>query len=129
MLLITPSDRQYGGSRKEHIVTVQEYTDACLKFAKASASWDELDQSQFITTFDKSWEMTAENQNGGLDIAWAFHQDEDYIKANAPQKFVDYFHQELDLASKLSGAEMQEIIMSCADLMQPGVYSMSEAKD
>ncbi|MBQ9365262.1 MAG: hypothetical protein IJT82_05740 [Schwartzia sp.] len=109
-------------------MTVQEYTNSCLKFAEASKSWAELDPSQFYTTFDKSWEMSGENQNGGIGIEWAFHQDEGFIKENAPQKFVDYFRQEMELASKLSGPEAQEIAMTCVDLMKEGIYSLAEVK-
>ena len=56
-------------------MTVKEYTEACLKFAAASQGWAQVDETQFITTHDGSWEMTADNQNGGIDVAWAFHRD------------------------------------------------------
>ncbi|MGP1367165.1 MAG: hypothetical protein ACTTH3_00165 [Schwartzia sp. (in: firmicutes)] len=108
-------------------MTVQEYTDACLKFAAASRGWSAVDESQFITTHDGSWEMTADNQNGGLDIAWAFHREEEEICAEAPQRFMDYVRQELDLAAD-SGPEMGEIVATVRDLLTPGIYSLAEVK-
>ena len=45
-------------------MTVKEYTEACLKFAAASQGWVQVDETQFITTHDGSWEMTADNKNG-----------------------------------------------------------------
>ena len=108
-------------------MTVQEYTDACLKFAAASRGWGTMEEGQFITTHDGSWEMTADNQNGGIDIAWAFHREEAEIRAEAPQRLMDYVRQELALAAD-SGPEMGEIVATVRDLMQPGIYSLAEVK-
>lgn len=108
-------------------MTVEEYTNACLKFAEASRGWGAMDESQFITTHDGSWEMTADNQNGGIDIAWAFHRGEAEIRAQAPQRLMDYFRQELALAAE-SGPEMGDIVATVRDLMQPGIYSLAEVK-
>lgn len=108
-------------------MTVKEYTEACLKFAVASRGWSAVDKSQFITTHDGSWEMTADNQNGGIDISWAFHQEEAAIREEAPQRLMDYFRQELELAAG-SGPEMGEIVATVQDLMQPGIYSLAEVK-
>ena len=97
-------------------MTVKEYTEACLKFAVASRGWSAVDKSQFITT-----------QNGGIDISWAFHQEEAAIREEAPQRLMDYFRQELELAAG-SGPEMGEIVATVRDLMQPGIYSLAEVK-
>ena len=71
--------KQQGGNA----MTINEYTESCLKFAEASKGWEKLDENSFYTTFDKSWEMSGDNQNGGVGIEWAFHLTEDEIrKAN-----------------------------------------------
>mgnify|MGYP000846430245 FL=1 len=108
-------------------MTVKEYTEACLKFAAASQGWAQVDETQFITTHDGSWEMTADNQNGGIDVVWAFHRDEAAIREEAPQRLMDYFRQEIELAAA-GGPEMTEIVMTVRDLMQPGIYSLAEVK-
>ncbi len=66
-------------------MTIKEYTESCLKFAEASKGWEKLDENSFYTTFDKSWEMSGDNQNGGVGIEWAFHLTEDEIRAQAPE--------------------------------------------
>ena len=33
-------------------MTIQEYTESCLKFAEASKGWEKLDENSFYTTFD-----------------------------------------------------------------------------
>ena len=109
-------------------MTVKEYTDACLAFAAASRGWGAVDESQFITTHDGSWEMTADNQNGGIDVAWAFRREEAEIREEAPQRLMDHFRQELDLAAG-SGPEMGEIVATVRDLMQPGIYSLAEVEE
>lgn len=108
-------------------MTVREYTESCLKFAQASKGWAKLDETQFITTHDGSWEMTADNQNGGIDVSWAFQREETEIREEAPEKLLDYFRQELALAMA-SGPEMVEIVALAHDLMQPGIYSVADIK-
>ena len=71
--------------------------------------------------------MTADNQNGGIDISWAFHHEEAAIREEAPQRLMDYFRQELELAAG-SGPDMGEIVATVRDLMQPGIYSLAEVK-
>ena len=104
-------------------MTVEEYTKSCLKFA-----WDELDAGAFYTTFDGSWEMTADNQNGGVGIEWAFRLPEAEIRAQAAQKLLDYVAQELDMAAALGGEELAYTARTLAGLLKPGVYSNSEIK-
>ena len=78
-------------------MTIKEYTDSCLKFAEASKGWEKLDENSFYTTFDKTWEMSGDNQNGGVGVEWAFHLAEDEIRAQAAEKFLAYIAQELDM--------------------------------
>ncbi len=108
-------------------MTIREYTEAALKFAEASKGWTTLDESQFITTHEGSWEMTADNQNNGVGIEWAFHLDETAVRENAPEKLLDYIRSELAMAAA-GGPEAQEIVACLNDLLQPGIFSLSEVK-
>ncbi len=108
-------------------MTIKEYTEAALKFAEASKGWNALDESQFITTHEGSWEMTADNQNNGVGIEWAFHLDETAVRENAPEKFLDFIRTELAMAAA-GGPEAQEIVACLNDLLQPGVFSLAEVK-
>ena len=111
-------------------MTVEEYTNSCLKFAEASKGWpdDGLDAGSFYTTFDGSWEMTADNQNGGVGIEWAFHLTEEEIRAQAAQKLLEHIAQELDMAVALGGEELAYTARMLSGLLKPGVYSNSEIK-
>ncbi len=108
-------------------MTIKEYTEAALKFAEASKAWNSLDESQFITTHEGSWEMTADNQNNGVGIEWAFHLDEAAVREKAPEKFLDYIRAELAIAAA-GGPETQEVIACLNDLLQPGIFSLAEVK-
>ena len=109
-------------------MTIKEYTESCLKFAEASKDWEKLDENSFYTTFDKSWEMSGDNQNGGVGIEWAFHLTEDEIRAQAPEKFLAYIAQELDMALAYGGEELKYTAQMLSGLLKPGVYSNSEIK-
>ena len=111
-------------------MTVEEYTNSCLKFAEASKGWpdDGLDAGSFYTTFDGSWEMTADNQNGGVGIEWAFHRTEEEIRAQAAEKFLAYIAQEIDMALAIGGEELTYTAQTLSGLLKPGVYSNSEIK-
>ena len=109
-------------------MTIQEYTESCLKFAEASKSWEKLDENSFYTTFDKTWEMSGDNQNGGVGVEWAFHLSEDDIRAQAAEKFLAYIAQELDMALALGGEELAYTAQTLSGLLKPGVFSNSEIK-
>ena len=109
-------------------MTIKEYTDSCLKFAEASKDWEKLNENSFYTTFDKTWEMSGDNQNGGVGVEWAFHLPEDEIRAQAAEKFLAYIAQELDMALALGGEELTYTAQTLAGLLKPGVFSNSEIK-
>ena len=109
-------------------MTIQEYTDSCLKFAEASKGWEKLDENSFYTTFDKTWEMSGDNQNGGVGVEWAFHLSEDEIRAQAAEKFLAYIAQELDMALAYGGEELTYTAQMLSGLLKPGVFSNSEIK-
>lgn len=79
-------------------MTVKEYTAVCLNFAKETAEHSELSSTAFYTTRGSSWWETCDNSNGGIDVSWAFHQSEEYIKENAAQFFVDEIASLVNLA-------------------------------
>ena len=109
-------------------MTIQEYTESCLKFAEASKGWEKLDENSFYTTFDKTWEMSGDNQNGGVGVEWAFHLSKDEIRAQAAEKFLAYIAQELDMALALGGEELTYTAQMLSGLLKPGVFSNSEIK-
>ena len=109
-------------------MTIKEYTDSCLKFAEASKGWEKLDENSFYTTFDKTWEMSGDNQNGGVGVEWAFHLSEDEIRAQAAEKYLAYIAQELDMALALGGEELTYTAHTLSRLLKPGVFSNSEIK-
>lgn len=68
----------------------KEYLAACQNFAKASQSWERLDQSRFFTTRSVEpggWCETCDNAHGGIDVSWAFHLDEDRVNEDAPSMY------------------------------------------
>lgn len=109
-------------------MTLEEYAAACLKFAEASKSWTALDEGSFYTTFDGSWEMTADNQNGGVGVEWAFHLTEAEIRAQAAEKLLAYIASELELALPLGGEDLAYTARTLAGLLKPGVYSSAEVE-
>lgn len=75
-------------------MTINEYTTAALRFAKDSAEWHEIDERCWYTTGSMSttddwWEESSDNANGGLDLKWAFHESDEAIRKEAPQRFIN----------------------------------------
>nr|DAE22820.1 MAG TPA: hypothetical protein [Siphoviridae sp. ct2hZ16] len=69
-------------------MTYNDYLTACLSFAKDTAKWAALDH-QFYTTSGCYWEESCDNNNGGIDVAWAFHRHAAEIRNEAPQHYAD----------------------------------------
>lgn len=68
----------------------EAYLESCLAFAKDTTTWDNLPRSQHYTTDGhESWEESCDNAHGGLDVRWAFHRAEDYIKSTCLRQFYD----------------------------------------
>lgn len=56
-------------------MTYNNYLADCLDFSKASAIWSELDpRKPYITTNGSGWQESCDNNNGGIDVSWAFHR-------------------------------------------------------
>lgn len=80
-------------------MNIKEYTEICLDFAKESSDWMRLDERQHYTTCSQGgWYESCDNADGGIDVSWAFHESESYIRERAPQKFVDKLLQIIQLA-------------------------------
>lgn len=69
---------------------ISEYTEICLKFAKDTKNYNELDSYAFYTTDGAfEWKESCDNAHGGLSVKWAFHKAAEYIKENAAQEMMD----------------------------------------
>lgn len=80
-------------------MTYNNYLADCLDFSKASAIWSELDpRKPYITTNGSGWQESCDNNNGGIDVSWAFHRSSSDIRQDAPQHFADAFAELLQLA-------------------------------
>lgn len=78
-------------------MTIRAYTDSALKFAADSAAWGAIRPYAFYTTgYPGEWEETADNGHGGLDLSWAFHEQESAIRDAAPQRYVDEIADQLE---------------------------------
>ena len=55
----------------------KDYKNGVLSFASNTKEWDKLDEYKFYTACNSydEWEETSDNANGGLDVSWAFHQE------------------------------------------------------
>lgn len=80
-------------------MTYNDYLADCLDFSKASWTWSELDpRKPYITTIGSGWQESCDNNNGGIDVSWAFHLPAVAIYDNAAQHFADSFSELLQLA-------------------------------
>ena len=80
-------------------MNIKEYTEICLDFAKESSDWMRLDERQHYTTCSQGgWYESCDNADGGIDVSWAFHESESYIRERAPHKFVDKLLQIVQVA-------------------------------
>ena len=69
-------------------MTYNDYLTACLDFAKDTVKWAALDH-QFYTAASTYWEESCDNNNGGIDVSWAFHLHAADIRKDAPQHYAD----------------------------------------
>ncbi len=78
-------------------MTYNDYLAACLDFAKDTAKWAALDHP-FYTANGPRWEESCDNNNGGIDVSWAFHCHADEIRRDAPQHYADAIIELVQLA-------------------------------
>lgn len=77
-------------------MTNKEYLKICIKFAKDTENWGGLG-NKYYSTYDAGWVETTDNEHGGVDVSWAFHQSLDYIKEHAVEEFLADFQTAMDL--------------------------------
>lgn len=70
-------------------MTYNNYLTDCLTFAKETAKWAALDHYSVYTTNGSGWKESCDNNNGGIDVKWAFHCRAKEIRDAAPQHYAD----------------------------------------
>ena len=53
-------------------MTYNNYLTDCLTFARETAKWAALDHYSVYTTNGSGWKESCDNNNGGIDVKWAF---------------------------------------------------------
>lgn len=114
-------------------MTKKEYLTVCIKFAEDTATWGGLENKYYSTdsTYDAGWVETTDNEHGGIDVSWAFHQSPKYIEEHAADEFLANFQSEMDL---LEEAETKETALRTALIVRalfssPAVYDANAAAD
>lgn len=78
--------------------TFEHYVESALLFANETRDWHGMNDLRHYTTRGPGvgWSETTDNAHGGMDISWAFHKDEDYIRRIAQScydKEIEYLGQ------------------------------------
>lgn len=90
--------------KKGKIMTLHQYTDACIEFAKDTKKWGELDPHRFYTTASSAmWRETSDNSHGGIDVSWAFHKSSNSIKQEAPEQYIRHLLEDLTILAEETG--------------------------
>ena len=71
-------------------MTVEEYTNICLRFAEDTKNDGTLDDGRFFVTYRGGWTSSCDNAHGGVGVRWAFGKNEAEIRRLAPQKFLEW---------------------------------------
>ena len=74
-------------SREFSLLTVEEYTNICLRFAEDTKNDGDLDDGRFFVTWRGGWTSSCDNAHGGVGVRWAFGKSAEEIRRLAPQKF------------------------------------------
>lgn len=111
-------------------MTKKEYLTVSIKFAEDTATWGGL-ENKFYTTYNSSWIESTDNEHGGIDVSWAFHQSPDYIKKHAVEEFLDNFQSAMDLLEDAESKEnaLQTALIVRALFSSPAVYDANAAAD
>lgn len=109
-------------------MTKKEYLTACIKFAEDTVNWGGL-ENKFYSTHDVSWVETTDNEHGGIDVSWAFHQSREYIEAHAAEQFLANFQAAMDLLEDAESKEnaLQTALIVRALFSSPAVYDANAA--
>lgn len=111
-------------------MTKNEYLKICVKFAEDTANWGGL-ENKFYSTHTAGWVETADNEHGGIDVSWAFHQSQEYIEAHAAEQFLFNLQLSMDL---LEEAETKDTALRTALIIKElfssaAVYDANTAAD
>ena len=94
-------------------MNVKKYTESCLNFAKDTHNWLGLDEyKHYVTSCPtetyrddfghdvtvQGWCESCDNAEDGINVRWAFHKSESYIREHAPQEFVDKLLEAIQVA-------------------------------
>ncbi len=71
-------------------MTVEEYTEICLRFAEDTKNDGALDDGRFFVTYRGGWMSSCDNAHGGIGVRWAFGKSESEIRRLAPQKYREW---------------------------------------
>ena len=82
----------------EAVMTYQNDLADCISFSSESSKWGAIERGTYYTTNGTGWQESCDNNNGGIDVSWAFHLHANEVRAAAPQKFADAFSELLQLA-------------------------------
>lgn len=56
------------------------------------------DCSFYTTGYSEEWKETSDNAHGGIDLSWAFHKNQKFIKDNAAEYFIRNILEMIQLA-------------------------------
>ncbi len=114
-----------------NILSLEDYTSAAVNFARSTDAWSYLQVGQWYTTeglIDGSTPddevcdgvyNSADNQHGGLGVSWAFKMDEEEVKRQAPQRYVDAIRNEIE--------NLRDWAEDDPDYYQPTIYALESA--
>ena len=93
-------------------MTYNNYLTDCLTFAKETAKWAALDHYSVYTTNGSGWKESCDNNNGGIDVKWAFHCRAKEIRDAAPQHYADAIIElvQLGIDDEWDAEAMQSIV-------------------
>lgn len=78
-------------------MTLLDYTNACLKFARESADWTDMDPRKWYYANNAGYLVEDYDHNQpGINVSWAFHGDQKYIVDNAEERFLYYLVNQLE---------------------------------
>lgn len=111
-------------------MTKKEYLTVCIKFAENTANWGGL-ENKFYSTHDAGWVETTDNEHGGIDVSWAFHQSREYIEEHAVEWFLFIFQQSMDLLEEANTKEaaLRTALIIRTVFSSPAVYDANAAAD
>ncbi len=90
-------------------MTVEEYTEICVRFAEDTKDWGGID-TRFFVTFRGGWVSSCDNRHGGIGVRWAYQKSEAEIRALARRKYEEWKALEKEFADRKSGANAKDMV-------------------